>query len=366
MDLFRRRRRGSAPVPSHLRHAQPKRSNSCTTYTTEQKQLPSTSMDAGLEESERKLFEMCSRRDEWTKSRGDEPALELRGTWNATHRVAGGREVLQLLRVHVRNGVNVAFLLSDGDAGGALMAGEPVFQVDGQDRTLTSFGAPAYGALVVDKAVGSAPSSECWARCEVIPSGNPLVLFFYQGRRCVLRCWRHAPAVGCGGTATSSVNSAPAERNDRAEPDVRQRQRAVRGGGSRGAGAPGGDGEHAGSVEPLGVAARRHAESGDGDKAAAAKRVREWATGKDLRAMLVTLSQLVHGFGAPPADSGGAPAVRRAYHRACLQLHPDRHAGSSERTKVIAEELFKALSAAYIEHCEATSASGLCSAAMAC
>ena len=71
------------------------------------------------------------------------------------------------MRVHVRNGVNVAFLLSDGDAGGALMAGEPVFQVDGQDRTLTSFGAPAYGALVVDKAVGSAPSSECWARCEV-------------------------------------------------------------------------------------------------------------------------------------------------------------------------------------------------------
>ena len=62
------------------------------------------------------------------------------------------------------------------------------------------------------------------------------------------------------------------------------------------------------------------------------------------------------------ADGASGPAtakhVKRAYHAACLQLHPDRHVGSSAELRAMAEELFKVLTAAY-EAETATSAQAL-------
>ena len=37
-------------------------------------------------------------------------------------------------------------------------------------------------------------------------------------------------------------------------------------------------------------------------------------------------------------------------HAACLQLHPDRHAASPPEVRALAEELFKVLSAAFVDY----------------
>ena len=95
----------------------------------------------------------------------------------------------------------------------------------------------------------------------------------------------------------------------------------------------------------------------------------EWARGKSLEAMLRAMQPFAHILGAeaaraaPAGDRTLSPkALRHAYHTACKQLHPDRHVGSSPRTQKIAEELFKVLSAAYLEH----QSRALCSPQMTC
>ena len=54
------------------------------------------------------------------------------------------------------------------------------------------------------------------------------------------------------------------------------------------------------------------------------------------------------------ADGAAGPAVarqvKRAYHAACLQLHPDRHVASSPEVRALTEELFKTLSAAFVDY----------------
>lgn len=86
----------------------------------------------------------------------------------------------------------------------------------------------------------------------------------------------------------------------------------------------------------------------------AANRVKLWATGKDLVALLSTLGEFSQSFesalpqAAPDAVRGDSAALRKAYHRACLQLHPDKQAGASASTQAIALALFQSLSAAFV------------------
>eukprot|EP00966_Prymnesium_polylepis_P068952 1601900-Prymnesium_polylepis.1 len=97
-----------------------------------------------------------------------------------------------------------------------------------------------------------------------------------------------------------------------------------------------------------------------------ASAVEAWASGKDLPAMLCSLRPFAGVLGeAVPVFAEhdvGPKGVRLAYRRACLQLHPDRHVGSSPRVQTMAEELFKVLSAAYVDWTSTT----VCSAAMSC
>ena len=142
---------------------------------------------------------------------------------------------------------------------------------------------------------------------------------------------------GDGGASSGSVS--PRKRRQQGEGTAAKRQTAAAGGGPSG-GVPGG------SV------------SGAVDR---------WARGKDLGAMLCALQPFAHVLGEVPPATAPADlrpqAMRAAYRRACLQLHPDRHVGSSPHTRAVAEELFKVLSAAYVDH---QCASQLCSPAMAC
>ena len=85
-----------------------------------------------------------------------------------------------------------------------------------------------------------------------------------------------------------------------------------------------------------------------------ARAVGRWANGKDLPGMLGALQPFAHILGEQASATDvaglGPHALRRAYHKACLQLHPDRHALSSPRTQVFAEELFKVLSSSFVDH----------------
>ena len=90
-------------------------------------------------------------------------------------------------------------------------------------------------------------------------------------------------------------------------------------------------------------------------KAAAKKHVEAWAQGKDFPSMLSSLSDFPQLGIAPVGSlgmsfsqpSGDARLVRRGYHAACKQLHPDRHVSSEKAEQALASELFKVLSAAY-------------------
>ena len=83
----------------------------------------------------------------------------------------------------------------------------------------------------------------------------------------------------------------------------------------------------------------------------AARAVAQWARGRDFAAMLRGLSDFPQLVSAAPAapSSGDAKQIRRSYHAACKQLHPDRHVASGAAQQALASELFKVLSAAYVE-----------------
>ena len=84
----------------------------------------------------------------------------------------------------------------------------------------------------------------------------------------------------------------------------------------------------------------------------AARAVALWARGKDFTSMLSNLSDfpqlrvstgsLGKSFSSP---DGEERSIRRAYHAACKQLHPDRHVASGTAEQAPGE-LFKVLSAA--------------------
>ena len=79
-----------------------------------------------------------------------------------------------------------------------------------------------------------------------------------------------------------------------------------------------------------------------------------WAEGKDLVALLGSLGEFASAFDGelPPTDVRALrsedAARRKAYHKACLLLHPDRQMGSSAATQALALALFQTLSAAFV------------------
>jgi hypothetical protein len=82
--------------------------------------------------------------------------------------------------------------------------------------------------------------------------------------------------------------------------------------------------------------------------------VAKWAAGKDLVALLSTLGEFSNSFAValpqptPRMLQGDQAALRKAYLRACLQLHPDKQVGASASTQAIALSLFQSLSAAFV------------------
>lgn len=89
-------------------------------------------------------------------------------------------------------------------------------------------------------------------------------------------------------------------------------------------------------------------------KAEAAHRVEQWATAKDFFAMLRTLDSfpdlsLHKSVGTSRGLERGAPAaaLKKAFHRASLSLHPDRLVGLPSPRRAEAEEIFKVITAAY-------------------
>ena len=94
--------------------------------------------------------------------------------------------------------------------------------------------------------------------------------------------------------------------------------------------------------------------SGEDVKAAAAKRVEAWSSGKDFFGLLSSLDEfegltLSKGIGTSRDLAPGAPlaAIKKAFHRASLSLHPDRLVGLSTERRAECEEIFKQLSTAY-------------------
>ena len=66
----------------------------------------------------------------------------------------------------------------------------------------------------------------------------------------------------------------------------------------------------------------------------------------DFPQLRVSTGSLGKSFSSP---DGEERSIRRAYHAACKQLHPDRHvaSGTAEQALATRAELFKVLSAAY-------------------
>ena len=80
------------------------------------------------------------------------------------------------------------------------------------------------------------------------------------------------------------------------------------------------------------------------------RRVAAWSHGKGFVELFNTLGEFeqLRQKGSPPLrHDADAAALKKAYHRASLSLHPDRLQGLSTARRAEAEEVFKVLSAAY-------------------
>ena len=138
--------------------------------------------------------------------------------------------------------------------------------------------------------------------------------------------------MGGNGNSGNARDAAPAQR----------RPSSATGGGGGGGAARGGA-----------ARGRRASESDVAEaRGGAARRVTAWAAGKDVYAMLGTLREFAYlelRDDVPLRRGASQAALKKAFHRASLSLHPDRiqHSNLSASRKAEAEELFKALSAAY-------------------
>jgi hypothetical protein len=89
-------------------------------------------------------------------------------------------------------------------------------------------------------------------------------------------------------------------------------------------------------------------------KAGADRLLRQWTerTNGDVYAMMSSVKQFADLFSTDPLAGatltrGDAPALKKAWHKLAAKLHPDRQRANSTAIKVLAEEVFKALTIAY-------------------
>ena len=313
------------------------------------------------------LFRAEVRRTSWLSGSVSAALPDLSGLWHAEwsrasrrrskraqasdDSAAGGSVAGRLLLVNVVGRGETWSALALGDDA----AGELCWQADSTARAMTSFGLPGYGALL-----RSSPAQ--FARCVMVISRE--VLYFYVETRCELRCWRTGHRDGDGATRATRANRAARADEVQPVPSVGGGGGGGGGGGSGGGGSGGGGSGGGGGGGGGGRKRQRSAVSEAEAHTRAAAAVDRWAAGRaGLPALLVALSEFRGVFGpearqkllqaAPAAEGATGPAaarqVTRAYHAACLQLHPDRHATSPPEMRALAEELFKVLSAAFVD-----------------
>ena len=275
------------------------------------------------------LFSACLKRDGWLEAiaeGGAEPwQAERSRAHKRTHRLgdAAGSEI-ELLKVERSGSRVVASVVSSTLAD----VGEVLWTVDARDRTLTSFGQPGWGGkLLGDDCVLLVDES----------AGGRIVLYLYAGEVCQLRCWRrHASSEQGDGAAEQ-----PPPRSH-TKPRTSSKRRH--------------------SKHPKDAAPQSHPHRSEAkadlpraDKVDEAARVAAWAKGKDLAALLGGLrDKFGHALQAlreqsceDAASMRAQPSLlRKAYRRAMLACHPDKHADSPPRSQALAVALFHVLSAA--------------------
>ena len=276
-----------------------------------------------LADSEMEQFHACILRDRWLSAdTGGEALRMLAGGWHCERsssqmhkRGPGAREALQ---VHCRGSLCVAVVRGSHYA----LPGDILWQCDALERTISAFGVPGFRA--------SLGSGECVMLVE--ETSKHTILYFYNGRTCLLRCWRN----------NSGADSDSEASEGRASKGARDASRTT--GSKRSARATRGKRTKGGAVEK--------SEPATGDTSSD---VAKWATGKDLAALISTLGHFAHALGQetpalPDANllRGHPAALRKAYHKACLLLHPDRHVNSPAGVQALALALFQGLSEAFV------------------
>ena len=312
------------PIYSNQRPSQPSRKTAAPT----------------LDESEveaRNLFAACKRRDShWldavTNDAYDEP-------WQAErskHRKNGS---LEQLAIHRAGSQIIAVVVGSEHS----EIGDVLFTVDTRERVQTSFGQPGWGGRLLDK--------DCVLLVDESADAH-VVLYFYVDRVCKLRCWRRHKGVAAGASSGESGRAKPAHHRHRGE---RRPRHSKEGGNSshhhRKEARHSSEGRSSSSSSSRSKSSASSAKK-QSDEGGEDARVAVWASGKDLASLLGGMSkafgpQLPH---LPSYDMGALrsdpSALRKAYHKALLAVHPDKQNDASPGAQAVAIELFHALSAA--------------------
>ena len=303
------------------------------------------------------LFSACARRDNWLSAIvtavNDEPWLAERSKSSQKYiqTSVGSSGSLDKLAIHRSGSSVVAVIVGSTQA----QVGDVLWTVDARERTVTSFGQPGWGGRLLGQP------------CVLLvdeSAGGRIVLYFYSGHVCLLRCWRrHAT---CSGSATASTQQQQQQPPQKQQPQQRRREQRSR----------------PAHVEPQHVCRRHASRSGEGQRHApprsqpttgrappadaaeqrattsrsdAGAHMAAWAAGKDLAALLADArstyaSALPVVLDWPPTDAAtlrGQPALlKKAYHRALLACHPDKHVSSPPERRAVAVALFHAISGA--------------------
>lgn len=324
-----------------------------------------------LAAAEEELFKACLRRDAWLNADSGGQALQhLAGMdlWSGERSASlmrrrgkpfDGPGAVEMLQIHRRGTQIVAVALSSPLAA----AGDILWQADALHRTVSDFNVPCWRAMV-----GSRP-----AVMMVEEASKHTVLYFYSGKVCLLRCWRRRnPPSDSPRSDTSSelesfrprakpgkkaanVSATVGEKSARgpsseqgARKGRRHKQRAQQ--RHRSSSSP----TRGASPPAAGQAGPDEPHAADAPERVAERSVARWAEGKDLVALLGSLGEFASAFDGelPPTDVRALrsedAARRKAYHKACLLLHPDRQMGSSAATQALALALFQTLSAAFV------------------
>ena len=292
------------------------------------------------------LFSACARRDSWldaiVTAANDEPWLAERSQSAHKHKQGGGDSImLEKLAIHRLGSSVIAVIVVSTLA----EVGDVLWIVDERERTTTSFGQPGWGGRLL--------GDQCVLLVDESADGR-VVLYFYSGQICQLRCWRRLDTPHDGVAPPNPQwwqqrrpESAGVQSQHRQKESSRSSEHRSR--------------RHAKTPKPKPIPNREASRpqqsleigapaGGDGSSVAA------WATDKDLAMLLVgACSTFAHALpGLRDLPQHGAPSLRaqpallrKIYRRALLTCHPDKHVASPPQRQAIAIALFHALSGAH-------------------